>query len=453
MSKNCHRTPVLLLAFALAEGVLGWAAPVGAQSDDTDDSSVFRWGIEAKTHYRDSDRQRLLVPFPPGADGTPVPPADRFAMETVDPGSHFEISILSLLLDAEWSDNLVAHAKVDFIDLYERNPTSTDKTVDVDEVWIRFGREMLPATLPEGTSGYVKIGKMGKFERQNDRHLESYGLVSTAFNRLEDTGIEAGLNLGRHVYLKASATQGNPVFMRDPNALAGDNGLDDREASEGLGSGIVILYDAEVEALDVDGDLEFGWGAGLRFGDEQGINGVDFLVWGYQRELADTVDLEGTFYGGDLDLLEGPFGTDFSYSISGRDKEEFGANLWVYWGGMSFFGQFVDQDLAGLQRTGIEGEFAWAFDLPVGAAIGGRQLFTFIAPAVRYSKLDPDFGAPPVTPSPSFAWDWEKIDYGIRLGIVQGIDLTAEFADNSFVLKSGDTVDNNEFLATLHWRR
>ncbi|MBZ0114535.1 MAG: hypothetical protein K8J08_18875 [Thermoanaerobaculia bacterium] len=453
MSRLRVLTPAHLFALALAGGVLGWAAPAAAQMDDTDSDSVFRWGIEAKTHYRDSDSQTLLVPFPPGANGLPVPPAERFAMETVDPGSHFEISILSLLLDAEWSDSLVAHAKVDFIDLYERNPTSTDKTVDVDEVWIRFGREMLPATLPEGTSGYVKIGKMGKFERQNDRHLESYGLVSTAFNRLEDTGIEAGLNLGRHFYLKASASQGNPVFMRDPNALAGDNGLDDREASEGLGTGILILYDAEVEDLDVDGDLEFGWGAGLRFGDDQGINGVDFLVWGYQRELAETVDLKGTFYGGDLDLLEGPFGTDFSYPLNGRDKEEFGGNLWVYWGGMSFFAQYVDQDLAGLQRTGIEGELAWAFDLPVGAAIGGQQLFTFIAPAVRYSKLDPDFAAPPLTPSPSFAWDWEKIDYGIRLGIVQGIDFTAEFADNSFVLKNGNTVDNNEFLATLHWRR
>ena len=33
---------------------------------------------------------------------------------------------------------------------------------------------------------------MPKFERQNDRHLESYGLVSTAFNRFEDFGVEAG---------------------------------------------------------------------------------------------------------------------------------------------------------------------------------------------------------------------------------------------------------------------
>ena len=34
----------------------------------------------------------------------------------------------------------LAHAKIDFIDLYDRNPTSTDRNVDVDEAWIRFGR-------------------------------------------------------------------------------------------------------------------------------------------------------------------------------------------------------------------------------------------------------------------------------------------------------------------------
>ena len=41
-------------------------------------------------------------------------------------------------------------------------------------------------------------------------------------------------------------------------------------------------------------------------------------------------------------------------------------------------------------------------------AIGGRQLFTYVAPAVRYSKLDNDFRNIPPTPAPSFAsrWTW-----------------------------------------------
>lgn len=410
----------------------------------------FQFGLEAKAHYRDSDENRFPVPFG-------LPPSMRFE-ETVNSGSHFEVSVVTLLLDADWGDGLAAHGKVDFIDLYDRNPTSYDKEIDVDEAWIRFGVEPEPASLAPRTGVYLKIGKMPKFERQDDRHLESYGLVSTAFNRFEDTGAELGVSLGRHVYAKLTATQGNPVFMRDPNALAGDNGtpelLRDPPAFPPLRSGVVILYDAEVEDLDVDGDLELGGGLGARFADESGRNGLDVLAWAYRRKLADTVALKGTFYGGDLDLLNGPFDPPmFSLPIEGDEKQEVGANVWAYWGGLSVFAQYVDQELAGLPRTGLEAEVAWRFDLPLWVAVGDRQLFPWIAPAVRWSKLDNDFrNSPNGTPVPSLSWDWEKIDVGLRVGIFQGIDLTLEHADNSFILGNGSERDNNELLATLRWR-
>lgn len=413
----------------------------------------FHWGLEAKANYRQSDENRFAVRF------APIPPNSRF-QETVSPGSHFELSNLTLLLDADWGDGLAAHGKIDFIDLHERNPTSSDKKVDVDEAWIRFGVETQPATLAPRSGVSLKIGKLPHFERQNDRHLESYGLVSTAFNRLEDAGAELGVSLGRHVYAKFSATQGNPVFMRDPNALAGDNGTPEllrANPDPQLGSGIVILYDAEIEDLDLDGDLELGGGLGVRFADEAGRNGLDVLAWAYQRTLAETVVLEGTFYGGDLDLLNGPVlpgvTGNFSLPIRGDEKKEVGGNVWLYWGGLSVFGQYVDQELAGLPRTGLEAEVAWRFELPLWIAVGERQLFPWIAPAVRWSKLDNDFGNPPDgTPAPSLTWDWEKIDAGVRLGIFQGIDLTVEYADNRFILGNGAKRENNELLATLRWR-
>jgi hypothetical protein len=415
----------------------------------------FHFGLEAKANYRNSEENRFLAPF----DFDPSPGGVvRGFEETVNEGSHFEVSTLTLLVDADWGDGLAAHGKIDFIDLYDRNPTSTDKKADVDEAWVRFGVEPEPATLAPRTGVYLKIGKMPKFERQDDRHLESYGLVSTAFNRFEDSGAELGLSLGRHVYAKFSATSGNPVFMRDPNALAGDNGTPDRstlDANPDLKSGIVILYDAEVEDLDVDGDLELGGGLGARFADESGRNGLDVLVWSYQRTLDDHVELEGTFYGGDLDLLNGPEGhfEDVSLAIRGDKKEEVGANLWAYWGGVSLFAQYVDQEIAGLPRTGLEAELAWRVDLPLWVAVGDRQLFPWIAPAVRWSRLDNDFRNPPGgTPAPSLTWDWTKIDAGVRLGIFQGIDLTMEYADNAFTLASGAERENNEFLATLRWR-
>ena len=429
--------------------------PLAAQEEEEEPSlkPKLEFGLEAKAHYRDSDLNRFPVPFP--FPPTFLPPGQTQGFEeTVNAGSHVEISVVTLFLDATWGDGIAAHGKIDFIDLYDRNPTSSDKKTDVDEAWVRFGIDPAPATLAPRWGAYLKIGKMPKFERQDDRHLESYGLVSTAFNRFEDTGAELGLNLGRHVYVKATATQGNPLFMRDPNALAGDHGTpamrQDFPDPE-LKSGIVMLYDAEVEDLDVDGDLELGGGLGVRFADEAGVNGVDVLAWTYRRTLADTVELEGTFYGGDLDLLNGPFDA-FPYATRGDEKTETGANVWVYVGGLSFFVQYVDQEIAGLPRTGLEGELAWRFELPLWLSIGDRQLFTYVAPAVRYSELDNDFRNPRQTPTPSFAWDWNKLDAGVRIGIIPGADLTVEYADHEFTLGSGAKRDNNEFLTTFRWR-
>lgn len=432
-------------------------AAAQAQAGDESDSLVpeLRFGVEAKTHWRSSDAARFASPFPFAAEDLP-PGASNAFLAVADPGEHFELSTVTLRVDAVWGEGLQAHAKVDVIDLYDRNPTSGDKKLDVDEAWVRFGREPEPAELPERTGAYLKVGKFGKFERQDDRHLESYGLISTAFNRFEDAGAELGVHFGRFVYLKASATQGNPVFMRDPNALAGDNGTEEllRERPRNvprLGTGLPILYDAEVEDLSVDGAEELGAGVGVRFADASGARAVDVLVWGYERELADTVRLEGTFYGGDLDLLDGPLpGTGLP--IRGNEKRELGANLWLYLDGLSFFGQYVDQEIAGLVRKGWEGEVAWRLDLPVFASVGGRQLFPWIAPAVRYSHFEPEFfGGSPQFPAISLRWEWDKLDWGVRVGVVQGIDLTIENADNTFVVRGADR-SADEILATLRWR-
>ena len=257
-------------------------------------------------------------------------------------------------------------------------------------------------------------------------------------------------------------TQGNPVFLRDPNALAGDNGTPERRRAPPdnvpeHGSGIVILYDAEIEDLDFD-QPEVGAGIGVRAGDAAGAWSLDLLAWGYQRELAERLTLEGTFYGGDLDLLDGPELPPpyprASLPISGNDKEEVGANLWLYRGGFSFFGQVVDQELAGLDRRGFEGEAAWRIELPLRWAVGGRQLLPSVAPAARYSKLDPEIEGGGPFPAPSVRWEWEKWDLGVRLGIVAGADLTVEWASHRFFIPSlREHHSNDEFLGTLRWRR
>jgi len=410
-------------------------------------------GIEARVHYRDSDRNRFPVNFPFTPDMLP-PGQEQGAMETVDPGRNFEISIVSLIANIERGEHFAIHARVDLIDRYERNPTSGDRKVDVDQLWLRWGREFIPAVPADGFGGYAKFGKFAKFERQEDRHLESYGLVSTAFNRFEDLGAEFGLDLGSNFYLKGSITQGNPLFLRDPNALAGDNGTDALlrpNPQPEFNTGIPILYDTEIEGLDFDGDPEFGAAAGYRWADAAGRRAFDAMLFGYRGELEETVSLNGTFYGGDLDLLRGP-ANQFPYpALSGNDREEYGINFRAYIDGLSLFAQYVDQEIASLPRSGLELETAWSFELPLVWAVEGRQLFSHVQPALRYSRLDNDFDNPEITPFPSGAWDWEKLDIGVRLTILPGLDLTAEFADNSFVT-AGGKADNDEWLVTLRWR-
>jgi len=442
------RAPVLLAAAWLA-GVP--AAPQEDVAAPPERSGGWELGVEIRAHYRDSEALRTPLEFPFAPEQL-RPGHTQGWLETVDAGEDSEISEITLRAGRRWSAG-EAFLKVDFRQLHDRNPTSTGHEIDVDEAWVRFGGEAEPAARPERRGGYLKLGKFPAFERQDDRHLESYGLLSTAFNRMEDVGLEAGWDSGSFVYLKASLTQGNPVFMRDPNALAGDNGTPifrtPNPAPE-LRSGFVIPYDADVQDLDFE-HPESGLGLGARLVSGDGSRAGELLVWGRRRRLAETVELDGTFYGGDLDLLRGPANL-FPFPLTDDDKTETGLNLWLYLGGFTFFGQVVDQELGGLPRSGVEGELAWSFDLPLVVATRGRQLFTRVAPALRYSKLDPDFAAPPVTPSPSFAWEWEKLDAGVRLGIIAGLDLTVEVSDNEFVLASGATRSYEETLVTLRYR-
>jgi hypothetical protein len=412
-----------------------------------------RFGFEGRLNFRSSDENRFPVKFPFRPEDLPPGQTQAFE-ETVNAGSHFEVSKLILFVDADWSESLTAHGRLDFLDLYDRNPTSSGKRTDVKELWVRFGREADPGVLPKSSGAYLKFGKISHFERQNDRHLESYGLVSTAFNRFNDMGAELGVNAGRHLYFKASATTGSPLFLRDPNALAGDNGTPDflePNPNPELKSGIVILYDTEVEDFNPKRNPQLSGAVGLRFADLGGRDSLDVLVFGHKRTLSDRIAKEGTFYQGDLQILRGPFNLTPLQTIHGNQKQEVGGNVWLYLGGFSLFSQYVDQKLAGLPRKGFETELAWSFDLPLVWAVDGRQLFPTIAPSVRYSKLKNDFKNHPLTTAPSFAWDWTKIDLGLRLGIVPGMDLTFEYAINDFILASGATRHNNELLSTLRF--
>ncbi len=393
--------------------------------------------IETKLNYRNSHENRYPTPFPPGS-----------AHETVNAGDHFEASNIALLSKWQISENWQTVAKIDFIDLYDRNPTSSDHEIDLDNLYIRYGTKHSNDPLPETLDFYGQFGKFGKFERQEDRHLESYGLVSTAFNRLEDSGFEFGLDAPGGFYGKLSYTTGNPFFFRDPNALAGDNGVFNHQDKD-IKAGLPILYDAEIEKIDLSDNPETGTSLGYRWLNAEGNQRLNIMLFNYQRDMADTVDLHGTVYGGDLDLLsvttdEVPqLKSDIRLPVHGHKKKESGLNLWWYQDNLAIFAQYVTQDAAGLERRGEEIEISYAVKNIPG--IEG------ITPVLRYSKLTPDFNTVPGYPSPSVSWEWVKYDIGVNVDLTKTVRLTAEYAKNDFI-RAEHHEDNNEVLVTLRWR-
>ncbi|HSP36111.1 MAG TPA: hypothetical protein VLU46_17500, partial [Thermoanaerobaculia bacterium] len=246
--------------------------------------------VEIRANYRDSRASsfRLGFPFPP--DFLPVGQTAGFE-QTADPGRHVELSVAQVRLDAKYGKWLTAHTQFHVQDKYRRNPTTSDRQTDADELWIRFG----------GTSFFAQVGKAPKMERQPVRLLESYGLAATAFNRMEDTQLLAGGTVGRDLYWRLQVSNGNPLFMRDPNALAGDNGTPDLDPvahphpDPGIKSGFPILYNAEVESKVFNADhMQFGQGLGYRWQRADQNFGFDAIAVHYRRSMtADEKALDG----------------------------------------------------------------------------------------------------------------------------------------------------------------
>ena len=438
-ARACRTSLSILLALFATMSLSVRAQEAGGLS--TGDGR-FRLKGEVKLHFRDSEDLSVKVGQMQGVD---------VFEQTADPSGSFEVSTVNLIGEGDLTEGLKAKVEIHFIDLYNRNPTSTADEVRVREAWLRFGKRIDGLKAFDGTSLYVQAGKAPRFAKQLTRRLESYGLWGTAVNRFEDIGVEVGGSLGKVFYWRAAGANGNPVFMRDPNALAGDNGTPDRIDLARLGespynTGFPILYDAQANDTHFDGKFQLGGGLGFRVVSDDGRKGLDVLGWVFHRQLADHVAIEGTSYGGDLDTLDGI--PPVSLPSDGRDKTEAGVNVEARWGRFSLFGQYVYQDLAGLVRQGYEVEAAYRFPLNGLLAVGDQPWFNWIQPAVRVSRIENDFASPAGFPAPSFAWDWTKFDFGFRAGIVRNVDLTVEYARHDMRTKA-KVVHPDEFLVTL----
>jgi hypothetical protein len=438
------RSYALPLAFALCAWSFSFAQE--PEEDPLEESSGVQLRVsgEVKGHYRWSELDAFARPsFPPSF----VPQGrDQVLLRTVSPGPSIEVSKATLAFDVDFPRSVSARVKIDFIDLYDRNPTSSDHNVDVDEAYLRFGRKYESLDPMPGTHMYALFGKAPKFERQLFRRLESYGLVQTAFNRFNDLQLQLGGSVGEHLYFRAQVSNGNPTFFRDPNVLAGDNGVvPPPDPDITFDSGFPIFYHAEVEEVAFDDNFEGGFGAGYRIASEDQERGVDVLGFYYRTTLSPAAKLHGTFYEGDLDLLDG---AGSSLPISGDERKEWGFNLDGRWGGIEAFIQYVDEEAASLPRTGFEAEVG--YNVVLGDRGDPKALFTVVQPVVRYSRLDNEFVGPRDFVAPSVFWDWTKIDVGARVTILQNIDLTVEYAFHD--IEASRPIHHDEFLTTLRFR-
>src|SRR5215212_8170352 len=434
-----------------AAALLVAALPLRAQTDPGQ-PSLWTWRArsEIRANYRNSNDTRfpLRFVFPPGF----LPPGEATGFEqTVDPGRHGELSVAAVQLDLGYGTWLTARARVHAQDKYRRNPTSSDRKIDAEELWVRVGEKPEFLDRPEKTSFFLQLGKAPKMERQPTRLLESYGLASTAFNRFEDMQALAGGSVGRNLYWRIQLANGNPLFFRDPNALAGDNGTPEQRRPSAtptqapLNSGFPILYNAEVEEYAFNTrNLQLGEAVGYRWQREDQTLGFDLIAFHYRRSLAQEKNLTGTFYGGDIDLLNGPFDTT-SLPIHGRKKEETGARLYSEWHGLTATVQYTKQSVAGLVREGYELETGYRFGLPYG-------WLASVQPAARLSGIRNDFRdrANKTFPAPSVWWPWTKIDYGIRIGFIHNIDVTLEHAKHN--VGAPRKLDMRETLVTVRVR-
>ena len=417
-------------------------------------SRRFRLRFEVKAGARSSkgEQFKLAFPFPPefipaGQDGV--------YLRTVDRGTSLEVQNVTIRGDGELTPHISARLEIHVLDLYNRNPTSSDDLVAVREAWIRFGnKQELLEEIP-GTTFFAQLGKAPRFTKQVDRHLESYGLWGTAVGRFEEIGLEIGGTFGRYVYWRGLLSNGNPLFFRDPNALAGDNGTPERQPGNPdpiLESGFPILYDAKAQDLNFDGNFMSGAGVGFRTTTDEAKSGFDALAWYFTRKLEDKARIKGTFYQGDLELLRG---AGIPLPVDGDRKTEYGANLAGRIafkdgdaGRLHLFGQYVSQQIAGLDRSGFELEVAYRIPLNGLFVSGDQPVLNWLEPVVRYSRIDNSFTMPSNFVAPSVGWDWRKIDAGFRLGIVRGVDLTVEYARHDMVTKK-KTFHPDEGLLTL----
>jgi hypothetical protein len=441
--------------------VIALAAPLAAAQDASPpppptvepspapEPEPFRFWGEVKINLRHSPflETRIFTPTGPG----PFTFRPTGFQRTPDAGTALELQNVSLVGEGDLGLGVGAKVELHVIDLYNRNPTSADDRIFVRQAWIRFGRKAEALTSARESRLYALAGVAPRFSKPTVRALETYGMWLTGVGRFEMPQLQLGGRLGRRAYWRAQLGKGNPLYYRDTNVLAGDNGTRPEGTltpSPTYETGFPIFYDAKMDDLDTHGQLEWGAGLGVRRVVTEGSSGlaVDLLGWYFRRHLADSVALPGTSDRGDLDLLRGH---GFPLPFEGRTKSEEGLNVAARYGRWRLDGQLVRQDIATLVRRGFDAELGLHFALPGLFLVDETPVGNWIRPVLRVSIIDNLFDAPVTYPALSVDWAWRKYDVGVRFGLVRDVDLTVEYSRHDMIVPTVGTLHPDEFLLTL----
>ena len=389
---------------------------------------------------------RIFTPTGPG----PFNFVPTGFQRTPDAGTALELQNVTLGAEGDLGLGVAAKVELHVLDLYNRNPTSSDDRIFVRQAWIRFGQKAEALRWAYESRLFVLAGMAPRFSKPTVRALETYGMWLTAVGRFEMPQVQVGGALGSRAYWRAQVGKGNPLYYRDTNVLAGDNGTrpSTLPLSPTYETGFPIFYDAKADDLDTHGQLEWGAGLGLRRVRPEPAHGLeaDALGWYFRRRLADSVALRGTSERGDLELLRG---NGNPLPFEGRDKSEAGLNLAARYERWRLDAQLVRQDIAKLVRKGFDAEVSALIRLPGLFLVGETPVGNWIRPVLRVSIIDNLFDAPVTYPALSVDWDWRKYDVGVRMGLLRDVDLTVEFSRHDMIVPTVGTLHPDEFLVTL----
>ena len=260
------RDAVLILAIALpatARAQSPSPPPPSVEPSPSEPEPFRLWG-EIKTSARHSPflETRIFTPTGPG----PFTFTPTGFQRTPDAGTALELQNVTLAAEGDLGLGVAAKVELHVLDLYNRNPTSTDDRLFVRQAWIRFGQKAEALRWTRESRLFVLAGLAPRFSKPTVRALESYGMWLTAVGRFEMPQVQAGGALGRRAYWRAQVGKGNPLYYRDTNVLAGDNGTraSTLTPSPTHETGFPIFYDAKADDLDTHGQLEWGVGLGDR---------------------------------------------------------------------------------------------------------------------------------------------------------------------------------------------